>query len=40
MGRFGEVDELAGTLVRLCNDASRFVTGVVVPAGFGAFSGV
>ena len=42
MGRFGEVDELAGTLVWLCSDASRFVTGVVVPVdgGFGAFSGV
>ena len=42
MGRFGEVDELAGTLVWLCSDASQFVTGVVVPVdgGFGAFSGV
>ncbi len=42
MGRFGEVDELAGTLVWLCSDAARFVTGVVVPVdgGFGAFSGV
>ncbi len=42
MGRFGEVEELVGTVVWLCSDASRFVTGVVVPVdgGFSAFSGV
>ena len=42
MGRFGEADELVGTLVWLCSQASRFVTGVVVPVdgGFSAFSGV
>ncbi len=42
MGRFGEPDDLAGTLVWLCSDASRFVTGIVVPVdgGFSAFSGV
>lgn len=42
LGRFGEADELLGTLVWLCSDASRFVTGVVVPVdgGFSAFSGV
>ncbi len=42
MARFGEPDDLAGTLVWLCSDASRFVTGVVVPVdgGFSAFSGV
>jgi NAD(P)-dependent dehydrogenase (short-subunit alcohol dehydrogenase family) len=42
MGRFGEPDELVGTLVWLCSDASRFVTGVVVPVdgGFSAFGGV
>ena len=42
MGRFGEPDELVGTLLWLCSDASRFVTGIVVPVdgGFSAFSGV
>lgn len=42
LGRFGQADELIGTLVWLCSDASRFVTGVVVPVdgGFSAFSGV
>jgi NAD(P)-dependent dehydrogenase (short-subunit alcohol dehydrogenase family) len=41
-GRFGEPDELAGTVVWLCSAAARFVTGVVVPVdgGFGAFGGV
>lgn len=41
-GRFGEPDELLGTLVWLCSDASKFVTGVVVPVdgGFSIFSGV
>lgn len=42
MGRFGEADELVGTLLWLCSDASKFVTGIVVPVdgGFSAFSGV
>jgi NAD(P)-dependent dehydrogenase (short-subunit alcohol dehydrogenase family) len=41
-GRFGEPDELVGTLLWLCSDASKFVTGVVVPVdgGFNAFFGV
>ena len=41
-GRFGEADELAGTLVWLCSPAARFVTGTVVAVdgGFGAFAGV
>lgn len=42
MHRFGEPEELIGTVVWLCSDASRFVTGIVVPVdgGFSAFSGV
>jgi NAD(P)-dependent dehydrogenase (short-subunit alcohol dehydrogenase family) len=41
-GRFGEADELIGTLVWLCGPGAAFVTGAVVPVdgGFGAFSGV
>jgi NAD(P)-dependent dehydrogenase (short-subunit alcohol dehydrogenase family) len=41
-GRFGEPDELAGTVIWLCSAASSFVTGVVVPVdgGFDAFGGV
>lgn len=43
MGRFGEAEELLGTLRWLTDDkASGFVTGVVVPVdgGFSAYSGV
>lgn len=42
MGRFGEAEELIGTLVWLISDASKFVTGITVPVdgGFSAFSGV
>ena len=42
MGRFGEPDDLVGTTVWLASDASRFVTGVVVPVdgGYAAFGGV
>ncbi len=42
MGRFGEPDDLLGTLMWLCSDGAKFVTGVVVPidGGFSAFSGV
>ena len=42
MKRFGEPDELVSTLLWLCSDASRFITGIVVPVdgGFSAFSGV
>lgn len=42
LGRFGEPADLHSTLHWLCADASRFVTGVVVPVdgGFGAFAGV
>jgi len=40
--RFGEPEELVGTLVWLCSPASTFVNGVVIPVdgGFSAFSGV
>ena len=43
MGRFGEADELLGTLEWLCDDTkSGFVTGITVPVdgGFSAYSGV
>ncbi len=42
MGRFGDPDDLVGTLLWLVSDASRFVTGVVVPVdgGFSAYTGV
>lgn len=42
MGRFGEPADLVGTVIWLVSDASRFVTGTVVPVdgGFAAFSGV
>jgi len=42
MGRFGEADELVGTLVWLVSPAARFVTGIVVPVdgGFSACSGI
>ncbi|MGJ3240116.1 MAG: SDR family oxidoreductase [Anaerolineae bacterium] len=42
MGRFGEPHDLTGTLLWLVSDASRFITGIVVPVdgGFSAFSGV
>ncbi len=42
MGRFGAADELLGTVQWLASDASRFVTGVVVPidGGFSVYSGV
>lgn len=43
MGRFGDAEELIGTLLWLVNDkASSFVDGVVIPVdgGFSAYSGV
>ena len=41
-GRFGDPEDLIGTLIWLISDAAKFVTGVVVPVdgGFSAFSGV
>ena len=42
MDRFGKPEELLGTLLYLCSDASKFVTGVTIPVdgGFSAYSGV
>ncbi|GAB5559841.1 MAG: SDR family oxidoreductase [Synoicihabitans sp.] len=42
MGRFGETEELVGTLQYLLSDQSRFVTGAVIPVdgGFNVYSGV
>ena len=42
MDRFGNPEDLLGTVFWLLSDASRFVTGIVVPVdgGFSAFSGV
>ena len=42
MGRYGEPEELQGTLLFLLSDVSKFITGVVIPVdgGFNAFSGV
>ncbi len=42
MGRFGDPEDLIGTMLWLLSDASAFVTGIVVPVdgGFSAFSGV
>lgn len=41
-GRYGDPEDLCGTLHWLVSDASRFVSGIVVPVdgGFSAFSGV
>jgi NAD(P)-dependent dehydrogenase (short-subunit alcohol dehydrogenase family) len=40
--RFGTPDELSGALLWLCSDASKFVSGIVVPVdgAYSAFSGV
>jgi len=42
MGEFGQPDDLIGICIYLASDASRFVTGAVIPidGGFNAFSGV
>lgn len=42
MDRFGEPQEIVGTLLYLISDLSKFVTGVVIPVdgGFNAYSGV
>jgi NAD(P)-dependent dehydrogenase (short-subunit alcohol dehydrogenase family) len=40
--RFGEPEELVGTVLWLASDASKFVTGAIIPidGGFNIFSGV
>jgi nitrite reductase/ring-hydroxylating ferredoxin subunit len=42
MSRFGKPEDLIGSVIWLCSDASKFVTGVVVPVdgGFNAYGGV
>ncbi len=42
MGRFGEPEEMVGTVLYLMSDLSKFVTGTVIPVdgGFNAYSGV
>jgi len=42
MGRFGNPEDLIGVCIWLASDASKFVTGVVIPVdgGFNAYSGV
>jgi NAD(P)-dependent dehydrogenase (short-subunit alcohol dehydrogenase family) len=42
MARFGKPEDLAGACIWLASDASKFVSGIVVPidGGFSAFSGV
>ena len=42
MHRFGDPQDLTGTVLWLVSSASRFVTGIVVPVdgGFSAYSGV
>jgi NAD(P)-dependent dehydrogenase (short-subunit alcohol dehydrogenase family) len=41
-GRFGKPEELVGTLIWLCSDASAFVTGtnIAVDGGFSVYAGV
>ncbi|UCH65608.1 MAG: SDR family oxidoreductase [Ignavibacterium sp.] len=42
MGRFGDPEDIQGTMLYLLSDLSKFVTGVVIPVdgGFNAYSGV
>jgi NAD(P)-dependent dehydrogenase (short-subunit alcohol dehydrogenase family) len=42
MGRYGEVEELQGTILYLLSDISKFVTGICIPVdgGYSAFGGV
>ena len=42
MGRYGEPEDLIGTILWLCGEGANFVTEVVVPidSGFSAYIGV
>jgi len=42
MDKFGDPEDLIGACIWLASDASKFVTGIIVPVdgGFSAFSGV
>ena len=42
MGKFGEPEDLQGTVLFLLSDLSKFITGVTIPVdgGFNAYSGV
>ncbi len=42
MGRFGDYEEIHGTILYLLSDLAKFVTGVIIPidGGFNAYSGV
>lgn len=42
MGRYGDTEELQGTVLYLLSDVSKFVTGVIIPVdgGFSAYGGV
>lgn len=42
LGRFGDPADLTGTLLWLCSESSRFITGIVVnvDGGFNAYTGV
>lgn len=42
MGRYGEVEELQGTILFLLSDLSKFITGICIPVdgGYSAFGGV
>lgn len=42
MGRYGEAEELTGTMLYLLSDWAKFITGIVIPVdgGFSAYSGV
>ena len=42
MGRFGDPEELVGTIVMLLSDAGSFIHGATIPVdgGFAAYSGV
>ena len=42
MGKFGDPEDLQGTLLYLVSGMAKFVTGVIIPVdgGFNAYSGV